>query len=128
MIPTLDEFIQNTSFFPLNLYVKYEGFDNLYVRKNGVYVLISNQFYLCEPVVRIANVTATNPGNGAFTKLVNHIVNDLNRAVYVENAHNPRFRKKLDKLGFISVNKNDGPNYLFNFEGRLNKINEYDFS
>ena len=123
MNPTLDEFIQSESMFPLNLYVRYEGFSDLYVRKNRLFVRMPDSSnWICEPVVRIANITAKKPGNGAFTKLVDHIVNDLNRAVYVENAHNPRFRKKLEMLGFIAVNKNDGPNYLLNFEDRLREL------
>lgn len=121
-IPTLEEFVRGDRVFPRNLYVRHDEFVDLYVRRNSILVRMSDGNWMCEPVVQIVNIVAMEPGNGAFTRLVDHIVNDLNRAVYVENAHNPRFRDKLERLGFVFVNKDHGPNYLFNFEGRLRKL------
>lgn len=118
-LPTLDEFL--TWRFPLNSYVDHPGFDDLYVRSQKLYAIIDDAGWYVEPVVQIGSVQATQPGSGAFTALVEYIVG-LERAIYVENVHNPRFRRKLLELGFVEVNKNLGaPNYLFNFEGRLQK-------
>lgn len=121
-IPTLEEFVRGDRVLPRSLYVRHEEFVDLYVRRNSVYVRILDEGWMCEPVVQIANIAAMEPGKGAFTRLVDHIVNDLNRAVYVDNAHNPRFREKLERMGFTAVNKTHGPNYLFNFEGRLREL------
>lgn len=121
-IPTLEEFVHGDSMFPRNLFVRHEEFADLYVRRNSVFVRMSDGNWICDPVIQIANITAKMPGNGAFTRLVDHIIHDLNRAVYVENVHNPRFRTKLEKMGFVAVNRDHGPNYLFNFKGRLREL------
>jgi hypothetical protein len=133
-LPTLDEFL--TWKHPTNSYVDYPGFCDLYVRSNKVYVRFDGGGWFCEPVLQIANVTATEPGNGAFTRLVDHIIG-LGRAIYVENVHNPRFRRKLTEMGFMVVNDVhvsemiidsfgtddiSGRNYLFNFEDRLHTV------
>lgn len=130
-LPTLDEFL--TWAHPQNSYVDHPGFDDLYVRSNKVYVRFDGGGWFCEPVLQIANVTATEPGNGEFTRLVDHIIG-LGRAIYVENVHNPRFRRKLTEMGFIIVNEAYCPdfvsdsfgtedigarNYLFNHDGKL---------
>ena len=120
--PTLKEFVEEDQKFPLSSYVKHEDFDDLYVRRSKLYIRMEGKFYICKPSVQIANVVAKEPGKGAFTKLVDYIVNDLNRAVYVENAHNPRLKRKLERMGFVFVNKDHGPNYLFNYETRLIEV------
>ena len=82
---------------------------------------MDGKLFLCEPVLQIGNLTAKNPGQGAFTALVDEIVT-LDRAIYVEVVLNVRFRRKLLELGFVEVNKGRGaPNYLFNFEGKLHE-------
>jgi len=64
--PTLKEFIDNKRpGYPANAYVLFDGFDGLYVRHGNHYIdgkLIST--------LDLANITATKPGSGAFTKLV----------------------------------------------------------
>ena len=78
-----------------NAYVRSQGFSELYVRMGRRYldgVTHSN-------VLDIARVTATNPGNGAFTRLVD----DLRRhgiTLYVESVLNERFCTKLLRIGF----------------------------
>jgi len=116
-LPTLDDFL--TWKWPLNSYVKHLGMKSLYVRSGGVWITMGEDFWFCDPVVQIGSVDAIKPGQGAFTALVDHIIG-LGRAIYVENVHNPRFRRKLLELGFVEVNEGQGaPNYLYNFDGRL---------
>ncbi len=78
-----------------NAYVRAQGFSSLYVRMGRRYlcnVMHSN-------VLDIANIEATNPGNGAFTRLAE----DLHRRginLYVECVLNERFCSKLLRMGF----------------------------
>jgi NAD(P)H-dependent flavin oxidoreductase YrpB (nitropropane dioxygenase family) len=86
---TLDEFL--TRPVPARAWVTEPGFDALYVRlvrRNGV-----------QPVLDIANVKATNPGTGAFTRLVERVL-ALGIPVYVQGV-SPRFARKLERMGFI---------------------------
>ena len=119
-LPTIDEFLTWT--FPCNSYVDHPGFESLYVRSSKVHIHLEGQAYWCEPVLQIGSVDATDPGNGAFTALVEFLV-ERDLAVYVENVHNTRFQRKLrDDMGFTSVNEGIGvPNFLFNFECKLKK-------
>ncbi len=118
MIPTLDEFLAQK--WPLAAYIDFPGFKSLYVRKSDLYVNLGGGFWRCTDVVQIANVEATNPGQGAFGKLIAEI-KERGRAVYVELVHNVRFRQHLLKLGFRSVNEGTGFHYLWNFEGHLHE-------
>lgn len=116
-LPTIDEFLTWT--FPLNSYVCHPGIKSLYVRSGRIGVIIDGEYWWCEPVLLIGSVDAEQPGNGAFTALVEFLV-ERNLAIYVENVHNVRFRSKLERMGFVLVNEGQGaPHYLFNFEGRL---------
>lgn len=118
-LPTIDEFLTWTN--SLNSYVNHSGFESLYVRSPSVHVHFEGQSYWCEPVLQIGSADATEPGNGAFTALVEFLV-ERDLAIYVENVHNARFVGKLLRMGFISVNEGQGaPNFLFNFENSLEK-------
>lgn len=101
---TLDKFIEHASpkfkrGFPSNAWVHEAGFESLYVR------------YTQRPIMGcfretldIGSVTATQPGNAAFTRLVeriNQTYPDL--TLYVENVLNEAFAKKLRDLGFVKV-------------------------
>lgn len=115
MLPTLDEFLIQK--FPLNSYIRHPDFIELYVRKGPVGVSVDRVFYRCHNTITIARVVAVNPGNGAFTKLIDDLTQkDL--AIYIESVCNIRFAIKLEKLGFKSV-KSVGLNYLKNEENHL---------
>lgn len=116
---TLDEFLERK--FPQNAYVKYPGFKDLYIRKTDKVVRFKDKSSICQRIITIANVTARRPGKGAYTTLAAYLVSK-GWAIFVENVHNVRFRKKLIKSGYTPVNVSEGPNYLFNYEGHL--INE----
>lgn len=116
MCPTLDEFLNSQ--WPTNAYIDYPGFDKLYVRKGPFGVTHEGVIYRCRNGLTIANVTATAPGAGAFTRLVQDLIR-RGMAVYVENCYNERFYAKLVRDGFEPVNKETGPHLLLNGEGHL---------
>ena len=119
MNPTLDEFL--TWKFPFVSYIEHPDFSDLYVRSSYIHVIMDDEVWRCEPVLQIGNIKAKDPGQGAFTAFVEHVV-ALDRAIYVECVHNERFQRKLLEMGFVEVNKDGGAlHYLFNFEGRLQK-------
>jgi hypothetical protein len=98
---TLDEFIQNTKFFPNSAWVKEIGFSGLYVRKTQR--VLDGMLY--NNVLDLANISASKPGNGAFTKLVERLCKEYpHLTLYVENVMEPeRFGRKLIELGFKRV-------------------------
>lgn len=120
MKPTLDEFLSDKHRMP-NAYIKYAGFSALYVRKADIGVSLDGKRYWCRRCFTIANVTASRPNRGSFSKLVKDLV-DRGLAVYVENAHAEDLQEKLKHLGFAAVNSAHGPNFLLNFEGHLEDI------
>lgn len=117
MIPTLDEFLTWT--WPKNSYVEYPGFKTLYVRHSPMWVSFDNMStQKCVQLVQIGNLEAEQPGNRAFTRLVEDLIG-RGYAVFVECVHVPRFRMGLLKMGFTPVNTTQGHHYLKNFEGHL---------
>jgi len=115
---TLDEFIENWHGWPNNAWVDQPGFHNLYVRRGKIGVIINDVFCWCDPCLTIATVNAETPGSGAFTELIQKL-RQRHMAIYVENAHELRFQRKLLSLGFTQVNREAGPNFLINHQGRL---------
>jgi hypothetical protein len=114
-LPTLDEFLERKI---KNSYIQYPGFSDLYLRSTDYYVIIENKTYKCTHLIQIANVVADNPGNGAFTRLVDDLIK-RGFAVLVECVHNERFRDKLKRMGFIPVNTHCGFHFLKNHENHL---------
>lgn len=116
MNPTFQTFVSRP--WPQNAYVKYPGFDSLYVRKGDIGVNIGDgKVYRCTKVIQIGSITATKPGNGAWTRFVDYLV-DGGWAIFVENA-GPRYGEKLLRMGFVRVNEGTGNHFLFNHEGHL---------
>jgi hypothetical protein len=116
-LPTIDEFLAADD-RPSNIYVDHPGFDDLYIRKSRIFVRIEGrEGCWCHPVIQVANVTASSPGSGAFTSLVDFLL-ERDLAIYVENAH-PRFGQKLLRMGFIPVNQCGGNCFLLNYENHL---------
>jgi hypothetical protein len=109
--PTLDQFIADWGKWPNNAWVKYPGL-SLYVRRGEIFVRDNNGEGRKVDCLTIASVEAKRPGKGIFTKLVENL-KERGLAMYVENAHNPRLRRKLENLGFVRVNHSYGPNYLW---------------
>jgi hypothetical protein len=115
-LPTLDEFLTWT--WPRNSYVDYPEFSSLYLRSTDFMVLIGDQAWRCSHAIQIGNIEAENPGQGAFGRLVADLVS-RGLAIFVENVHNPRFSKKLIRMGFVPVNITSGNHFLINHEGHL---------
>lgn len=103
-LPTLDEFIKgyDAKIFRSNLYVREKGFRSLYVRIGPRY--IGKNKIPFDPTLDIANVAATYPGKGYFTRLVERLRRDYpHLGLYVETVFEDRFRRKLLRLGFEAV-------------------------
>lgn len=82
-------------------YIRYPGFSSLYVRKGPMYIAGVNDGQQFN-ALQIANITATKPGKGAFTRLIHsEILRDW--PIYVEHVLNERFQSKLERLGFVKV-------------------------
>lgn len=96
MLPSLDDFL-NTADSRLfkNSYVMEPGFNSLYVRISSRRIPEHNKFVR---FLDIAQIHATHPGQGNFTKLVTRLHPDYN--VYVESVLNFSFEKKLLRMGF----------------------------
>lgn len=122
-LPTIDEFLDETTLLPSNSYINHPDFASLYVRKGKIGVRIDGDdtFYWCNKCVTIANITARNTGQGAFTALVADLV-DKGFAIYVENANSPRFRIGLMKKGWTQVNCSSGFMFLRNYDGHLEPV------
>lgn len=75
------------------------GFDRLYVRVTRRF--IDGKWM---PSIDLANIKATNPGNGTFTKLIERLNKQYTKyAIYIESVTNPRFSVKLLEMGFIEM-------------------------
>jgi hypothetical protein len=98
MLPTLEEFIESrSSILPSNAFVTCQEFRQLYVRKARRYL----DGEMIE-VLDIARIEAETPGSGAFTRLSERLLaKGIN--LFVESVQNPRFEKKLLKLGFLPL-------------------------
>jgi len=105
---------------PSNSYINHPDFASLYVRKGKVGISIDgdNAFYWCDKCVTIANITARNPGQGAFTALAEELMHK-GWAIYVENVNSPQFRMGLLKKGWTQVNCSSGFMFLNNHDGHL---------
>jgi hypothetical protein len=100
-IPTLDEFVNkklsswDTS-WPKNSYVTEQGFKSLYIRVTDRYIAGKKR-----KTIDLANLTATTPGSGAFTKLVEKLKKQYPQlTIFVENVLSRRFAVKLILMGF----------------------------
>lgn len=120
LLPTIDEFLEWPALLPNNSYINHPDFASLYVRKGKVGVSIDgdDNLYWCDKCVTIANITARNTGQGAFTALVDDLVHK-GFAIYVENVNSLRFRIGLKKGGWTQVNCSSGFMFLRNYEGHL---------
>ena len=106
--PTLDEFLaQGKNAWPKNSWVKEPGFKNLYVR-------ISKRSLegRLRPMIDLADITASRPGKGTFTRLVERLrVQYPMMGIYVESVLEPRFAVMLvNRLGF-KANLTDGRSF-----------------
>jgi hypothetical protein len=101
MLPTLEKFMADHKAkqrgASSNSYVRAQGFRDLYVRMGRRY--LAGKTHDC--VLDIANVTASKPGNGAFTRLVDDL-HARGIPIYVESVLNERFALKLPRMGFTA--------------------------
>ena len=96
----LEQFIK-TARLPQSATINHPDWDFLYVRRSKTYV--NDEFI---EVFVLANMTAINPGQGAFKRLLK----ELPKKVVVECVQNLRFRKHLEKNGWIKIG--DGSSYF----------------
>jgi hypothetical protein len=111
---TLDEFLISSL---KNSYVDYPGFDSLYLRRGDIGVH-GEKLLRCGPTVHVANMTATTPFDGAFTRLVEDLAS-RGFAVYVECVLDMEFAEALLRMGFTQINRSSGLHFLKNHEGKL---------
>ena len=84
----------------MNLYVRERGFTSLYVRMTSRW--IDQKWH--NPTLDLANITASRPGNGAFTALIARLRREYpGMTLYVESASAEQFQKKLVRLGFRPI-------------------------
>lgn len=81
-----------------NAFVEEPGFASLYVRMGRRY--IRGEMHPC--VLDIANVEASAPGAGTFSRLVERLLG-RGLTLYVESVLNARFAAKLLRMGFSEV-------------------------
>lgn len=91
---TLQEFINQTG--ARNAHVKHRDFKTLYVRH--AHHVINGEVH---QTFDIASVESKRPGRGAFTRLLEQELNDLDKTIYVESVLNPKFACWLERNGFI---------------------------
>jgi hypothetical protein len=105
----IDSRIARPQTWPRNQYVEHKNWESLYVRVTkrpigGV---------LYDPVIDLANITAKNPGNGAFRMLVGEIRREWPKAtIFVESVLDERFRGGLLRMGFKRIEGEDANFYL----------------
>jgi len=105
---TLDEFLMQRK--RRNANVTFPGFNHLYVRHNKRFIIAVDR--LVSPVLDLANIEATRPGNGAFTLLFNHVRTTYPLMwIYVECVLNRRFEEKLHKMGFTLEKQTITPSF-----------------
>lgn len=97
--PTLNELLEcyRATGRPVNAYVREPGFDKL-----GLYVRVGWRRCLEGRGVKtldLANLTATSPGTGVFTCLVERLHAE-GYVVYVECVTTARFAARLQRMGF----------------------------
>ena len=103
---TLDSFLENTIISGKcgNAYVTEQGWESLYIRVTQRYI----NGCIVKPVIDLAKIEASEPGGGAFTKLVKKLRVKYPEAwIYVESVLNKRFEGKLVNLGFKQQNYGD---------------------
>jgi hypothetical protein len=88
-----------------------------------VYVKLNGVAQKCTNVVTIANVEANHPGQGAFARLADDLIAH-GYAVYVELPHDPRFQRRLEKLGFVRSTHGQGIDFIKGHEGHTHDLHE----
>lgn len=101
---TLEKFLSPEHVRPRNLYVKFPGFKDLYVRK-GPYLIRTETFKdYCESI-QIANVTASRPGNGAFRELIDFLEQNYPQYVILVECVHGDLQDICRHMDFVEINK-----------------------
>jgi hypothetical protein len=105
---TVDDFL-NPNQLIRNQWVDHPDFAGLYVRKGRfIYFYegdLRDKKHDVEDCIQISNITAMNPGSGAFTRLIAELRRYYPKhVIYVENALEDRFQYKLETMGFLRTN------------------------
>jgi hypothetical protein len=101
-LPTLTEMLRRGGgkIVSRSAWVSHPGFEALYVRVGKKY--IAGQVH--ENVVDLANIQATNPGQGTFRKLIGYLQDKWPQYdIHVENALTQRFQAGLKRMGFLET-------------------------
>lgn len=97
---TLKQFLSPKHTYPRNLWVKFPGFRDLYVRK-GPYC-IDGEF---KESIQLANFAVRKDGQGSFRKLINFLEENYPHfTIVVENALTERLDNICRHMGFVQIN------------------------
>jgi hypothetical protein len=101
---TLKTFLSADHVHPRNLYVKFKGFTDLYVRK-GPYLIGTENSREYKESIQIANVTARKEGRGAFRGLIDFLEKNYpERVIVVECVQTERLEAICRHMGFEQIN------------------------
>jgi len=93
----IDELIKSYRGTGVREWIDHEGFDALYVRVCKRY--INNEHI---EVIDLANLSAKDPGNGAFKALVKYLRDKYPEfIIHVESVLTKRFSDGLLRMGFV---------------------------
>lgn len=101
---TLDEFIAEPR--TRNEYVREKGMRDLYVRIGSRPIITEDASYPRARMLDLANITVAEGqrGRGNFTRMIQRLRRDYpTLPLYVECVQLPRFRRKLESMGFKRV-------------------------
>jgi hypothetical protein len=108
-LETLDAYLLGASkAWRRNTFVSYPGFTEVYVR----YTRRVLDGKIRSPVLDLARLEAAHPGQGAFTRMFNHLREKYPEMwLYVECVLNKRFEDRLKLMGFTQADQALAPSF-----------------
>lgn len=111
---TLEQFLSPDHKHPRNMWVKFQGFAELYVRKGPYHIREHKSSPEC---IQLANFTAKKEGRGAFRGLVDFLEKNYpERVILVECVQTERLEAICHHMGFEQINIGTGLHF---FKGSL---------
>ena len=109
-LPTVDQFLTQTT--QRNSYITHPEFASLYIRYTEYAWALNNNLYRAR-CIQLVNFSAKKPGNGAFKRLLLHIILTYKKVpIIVECVHNKQFANGLLKMGFTQFTLD--PSFIIN--------------
>ena len=111
---TLEQFLSPEHKHPRNLYIKFKGFSELYVRKGPYYIREYEQYL---ETIQLANFTAKKEGRGAFRGLIDFLEKNYpEQIILVECVQSKRLESICRHMGFEQVNIGTGLHFVKGFK------------